>query len=124
MLHAFIALIAVCGVSIYVARSRPATYLQWQDAVAWAIHALWFGFVFGVGVIIGRYGFLDYTSAVIADWIMLYAPVVTSCYVALLLYHTYLRAFAEQRRAYLQRRGSAARWPGLDRAVGVFSRGA
>ena len=124
MLHWLIAFITFCGASIYVARSCPATYLRWQDAIAWAIHALWFGFVFGIGVIIGRYGFLDYTSAVIADWLMVYAPIVTCSYVALLLYHAYLRTIAQHRRDSMQQGGLLADWRGTVHSVDVFSRSA
>ena len=124
MLHGFIILVAFVGAFTWVARSCPTAYLRCHEALAWAVHALWFGFVFGMGIIIGRYGFVEYTSAVVADWLATYGPLVTCCYVALLLYQTYLRTIAEQRQAYLQRDGAPASWRASVQSVEVFSRSA
>ena len=48
---------AAACLSAYSAYHHPAIYLRWRDAITCSIHALALGFIFGIGVIIGRYGF-------------------------------------------------------------------
>lgn len=100
MLHWFIVLSTFCGVSYYIAHSYPATYLRWEDAIAWSTHALSLGLIFGIGFIFGRYGFSKDASGIIADWLIVYAPIVSCLYIAILLYHSFLCTIAEHRQRY------------------------
>lgn len=98
MLHCLIIFSTFCGVSFYVAHVRPAIYLRSQDAIAWGIHALCLGLLFGMGIIFGRYGFLNDASGAVADWLMVYAPTVACLYIAALVYHDFLCATAAHRQ--------------------------
>ena len=66
MLHCLIIFSTFCGVSFYVAHLRPAMCLRSQDAIAWGIHGLCLGLLFGMGVIFGRYGLLNDASSAVA----------------------------------------------------------
>jgi len=103
MLHSFILLSTFCGASFYCAHMYPRTYLRWQDGITWGTHALSLGLIFGMGVIVGRYGFVKEVSSVIADWVIVCAPIVISLYVATLLYHRFLCTLAEERLNYSER---------------------
>jgi hypothetical protein len=100
MLHCFLFLSTFCGGCFYCAHSYPATYLRWQDGITWGTHALSLGLIFGIGVIVGRYGFVKEVSSVIAHWLIVCAPIVISLYVATLLYHQFLCTLAEDRLGY------------------------
>ena len=70
---------ALSGICFHVARAYPQAYLRCEDAIAWATHAVWLGLIFGMGVIVGRYGFVDDSARAIAPWLMVYVPVGAGC---------------------------------------------
>jgi hypothetical protein len=100
VMHWFIVFSTLCGASFYVAHSYPAMYLRCQDGIAWGTHALSLGLIFGMGVVVGRYGFVKDASSVIAHWLIVCAPIVICAYVAILLYHSFLCTLAEHRLHY------------------------
>jgi hypothetical protein len=102
MLQSFIAFCAFGLGCLYMAHEHPQRYLRLHDTIAWSIHAVSLGLLFGMGVIVGRYGFSAEAGGVIAQWLIVYAPVATCAYVLALLYHRALCTLAEKRQPIRQ----------------------
>ena len=49
-------------------------------------------------MIFGRYGFTKDASGAVAEWLLVYGPIVTLLYIAALLYHELLCSVAQHRR--------------------------
>jgi hypothetical protein len=107
VMHWFIVFSTLCGAFFYVAHFYPAMYLRWQDGIAWGTHALSLGLIFGMGIIVGRYGFVQDASSVIAHWLIVCAPIAICAYIAILLYHSFLCTLAEHRLGYSERNVAA-----------------
>jgi hypothetical protein len=90
----WVGVVAAAGaLFLYSAYHRPQVYLRWRDAITWSIHALALGFIFGIGVIIGRYGV--YGDAIKPAWMVLHLSLVTGLYIAALAYHRFVCTIAE-----------------------------
>jgi hypothetical protein len=87
-------IVAAATLSLLCAHRHPDVYLRARDGVTLSIHALALGFIFGIGVIIGRYGF---EGAVIKPtWMALHLTLVITLYMGALTYHRVLCAIAEK----------------------------
>ena len=83
----------VSSLLLFGAYRRPALYLQCRDGFTLSIHALALGFVFGIGVIIGRYGFEG--GLIKPMWMALHLTMIIVLYMGALSYHGMLCAIAE-----------------------------
>src|SRR6476620_8163855 len=95
---------AAGAVCLYSAYHRPRIYLRGRDAITWSIHALALGFIFGIGVIIGRYGF--YGDAIKPAWMVLHVSLVTVLYMGALTYHGFVCTIAEDAAVSFAKQGT------------------
>ena len=95
----FVFCATAAGLCFYSAHHYPALFLKWTSAITFTTHALALSFVFGIGVVVGRYGFVEETARMTAVWMIQYMPVVLFMYFAMLQYQRLLCAIAEKRTA-------------------------
>jgi hypothetical protein len=112
MLETLVAFAAFGIGCLYIAHEHPQRYLRLHDTIGWSIHAVSLGLLFGMGVIVGRYGFSAEAGGVIVHWLIVYAPIVTCAYVFGLLYHGALCTLAEKRQQIRQVAPTLIRNPG------------